>query len=91
MDGVILELVGHVVGGGGSGVDGGQVALRIIHHDTGDETADAAESINSHAGGLEGGGGRGLRGGRCAKGRGEMVGVRKGVRKGVARGRGCRG
>mmetsp|Transcript_11498 Transcript_11498/g.23557 ORF Transcript_11498/g.23557 Transcript_11498/m.23557 type:complete len:384 (+) Transcript_11498:78-1229(+) len=64
VDGVVLELVGHVVGGGTSGVDGIEVALSIVSNDTGHKTANAAESVDSHAGGLEGSGGRGSRGGR---------------------------
>ncbi len=51
VDGVVLELVGHVVSGGGSGVDRLEVALIVVHHDTGDEAADTAEAVDSHAGG----------------------------------------
>ena len=64
VDGVVLVLVGHVIGGGGTGVD--SIALNgvVIHHDTGDKTADTAESVDSHAGGhvhggTVGGGGKG--------------------------------
>ena len=63
MDGVVLELVGHVVGGGGAGVDELHVAVGIVCDDAGYEATDAPESVHSHAGGLEGGGGGGLGGG----------------------------
>ena len=35
VDGIVLELVGHVVGGG-TGVDDLEVAAGIVNHDTGD-------------------------------------------------------
>ena len=71
VDGVVLVLVGHVVGGGGTGVDGVEVSVIVIHDDAGDETADTAETVDAHAGGHGGGGtvGGGLQGGA-----GEAVG-----------------
>ena len=57
VDGVVLVLVGHVVGGGGSGVDGLKVTRFVFHHDTGDETSDTSETVNTHAGGGHGHGG----------------------------------
>ena len=65
VDGVVLVLVGHVVGGGGTGVDGVEVGRIVIHDDAGDETADTAETVDAHAGGHGGGGtvGGGLQGG----------------------------
>mmetsp|Transcript_27631 Transcript_27631/g.56627 ORF Transcript_27631/g.56627 Transcript_27631/m.56627 type:complete len:414 (+) Transcript_27631:378-1619(+) len=78
VDGVILVLVCHVVGGGRPGVDGVEGAVLVLHHDTGHETANAAETVDTHAGGhghggtiaggLEGGareGRRGVGGGRA--------------------------
>lgn len=49
VDGVVLVLVSHVVGGGRTGVDSLQVAGLVFHHDTGDKTSNAAESVNSHS------------------------------------------
>lgn len=65
VDGVVLVLVRHVVGGGRSGVDTLQFAAFIFHHDTGHKTSDASESVDSHAGGHGHGGiiGGGLQGG----------------------------
>merc|ERR1712127_908885 len=37
VDGVVLVLVGHVVGGGRPGVDGRQLHVIVLHHDPGDE------------------------------------------------------
>merc|ERR1719310_315468 len=57
VDGIVLVLVGHVVGGGRSSVDGLEVAGIIFHHDTGDKTSDTSESVDSHSGGGHGHGG----------------------------------
>ena len=82
MDGVVLVLVGHVVGGGRSGVDSGKLAVSIFHDDTGDETSDTSEAVHTHAGGhghgctvggggLQRGSGEGVGGGRASGGKGE--------------------
>mmetsp|Transcript_24226 Transcript_24226/g.46407 ORF Transcript_24226/g.46407 Transcript_24226/m.46407 type:complete len:222 (-) Transcript_24226:33-698(-) len=65
MDGIVLVLVGHVVGGGRSGVDSVKLDVVILHHDTGHETSDTSESVDSHAGSHGHGGsiGGGLKGG----------------------------
>lgn len=65
VDGIVLVLVGHVVGGGRSGVDGGKIDIIIFHHDTGHKTSDTSESVNTHTGGHGHGGsiGGGLEGG----------------------------
>jgi len=66
VDGVVLVLVGHVVGGGRTGVNGGEVDVGVLHHDTGDETSDTSESVNTHTSGHGHGGtvgGRALEGG----------------------------
>ena len=57
VDGIILVLVGHVVGGGRSSVDGLELTGFIFHHDSGDKTSDTSESVNSHSGGGHGHGG----------------------------------
>ena len=57
MDGVVLVLVGHVVGGGRSGVDAHDVHVGVLHHDTGDQASDTSESVDTHAGGLHAHGG----------------------------------
>mmetsp|Transcript_4092 Transcript_4092/g.2470 ORF Transcript_4092/g.2470 Transcript_4092/m.2470 type:complete len:373 (-) Transcript_4092:86-1204(-) len=64
VDGVVLVLVGHVVRGGGTSVDGVQLAVLVVHDDTGDKTSDTSETVNSHSGGhLHGGSvGGGLQG-----------------------------
>lgn len=76
VDGVVLVLVGHVVGGGGPGVDGLQGARVVLHDDTGDETSDTSEAVNSHSGGHGHGGsvGGGLQGGSGEGGGGVGVG-----------------
>ena len=51
VDGVVLVLVRHVVWGGRTSVDGGEVAASIVHDDTGHETSNTSESVDSHAGG----------------------------------------
>ena len=65
VDGIVLVLVGHVIGGGRSGVDGVELDVIVFHHDTGDKTSDTSESVNSHTGGHGHGGsvGGGLEGG----------------------------
>ena len=67
VDGVVLVLVGHVVGGGRSSVDGVHLAFLVFHHDTGYKTSDTSETVDTHAGGSHGHGvrvgGRGLKGG----------------------------
>lgn len=56
VDSVVLVLVGHVVGGGRTGVDGVELAVVIFHHDTGHETSNTAKTVDSHASGhLQGG------------------------------------
>merc|ERR1712087_661622 len=45
VDGIVLVLVGHVVGGGGTSVDGLELAGFVFHHDTGDKTSDTSESV----------------------------------------------
>mmetsp|Transcript_17365 Transcript_17365/g.31439 ORF Transcript_17365/g.31439 Transcript_17365/m.31439 type:complete len:222 (-) Transcript_17365:71-736(-) len=64
VDGIILVLVGHVVGGGRSGVDGAELDVIVFHHDTGYKTSDTSESVNTHTGGHGHGGsiGGGLEG-----------------------------
>jgi hypothetical protein len=52
VDGVVLVLVGHVVGGGRTSVDAHELNAIVFHHDTGDETTDTAESVNTHANGF---------------------------------------
>mmetsp|Transcript_1324 Transcript_1324/g.2637 ORF Transcript_1324/g.2637 Transcript_1324/m.2637 type:complete len:394 (-) Transcript_1324:109-1290(-) len=51
VDGVVLVLVSHVVGGGRSSVNGGEVAFLVLHHDAGHKTSDTSESVDSHSGG----------------------------------------
>lgn len=51
VDGVVLVLVGHVVRGGRTGVDTVQGNVLVLHHDTGDETSDTSETVDSHTGG----------------------------------------
>lgn len=79
VDGVVLVLVGHVVGGGGSSVDGGKLAVIVLHHDTGDKTSDTSESVDSHTGGH--GHGRAVRGSLEAGAR-EAVGASRGNKEG---------
>mmetsp|Transcript_12458 Transcript_12458/g.36725 ORF Transcript_12458/g.36725 Transcript_12458/m.36725 type:complete len:389 (-) Transcript_12458:198-1364(-) len=73
VDGVVLVLVGHVVGGGRPGVDGAEGAVLVLHHDTGHEAADTSEAVDTHAGGHLHGGtvGGGLQG-RAGEGRGSV-------------------
>ena len=47
---VVLVLVRHVVRRCGSGVDGVQLAIVVLHDDPGDETSDATEAVDPHAG-----------------------------------------
>ena len=47
VDGVVLELVGHVIRGGRASVDGVQRAILIVHHDACHQTANAAEAVNT--------------------------------------------
>jgi hypothetical protein len=49
VDGVVLVLVGHVVRGGRTGVDAVELDVIVFHHDTGYETADTSESVNTGA------------------------------------------
>merc|ERR1712008_308353 len=65
VDGVVLVLVGHVVGGGRSRVDGAELDVVILRHDTGDETSDTSKSVDTHASGHRHGGsiGGGFEGG----------------------------
>mmetsp|Transcript_21693 Transcript_21693/g.31038 ORF Transcript_21693/g.31038 Transcript_21693/m.31038 type:complete len:201 (+) Transcript_21693:664-1266(+) len=65
VDGIVLVLVGHVISGGRSGVDGTELDVIIFHHDTGHKTSNTSESVNSHTGGHGHGGavGGGLKGG----------------------------
>mmetsp|Transcript_19189 Transcript_19189/g.29665 ORF Transcript_19189/g.29665 Transcript_19189/m.29665 type:complete len:392 (+) Transcript_19189:159-1334(+) len=56
VDGIVLVLVGHVIGGGRSSVDGVDFAVIVFHDDTGYKTSDTSESVDSHSGGhLHGG------------------------------------
>ena len=57
VDGIVLVLVGHVVGGGRSGVDSLELASFVFLHDTGDETSNTSESVDSHSSGSHGHGG----------------------------------
>jgi hypothetical protein len=57
VNGVPLVLVRHVVGGGRTSVNGVEGALFVFHHDTGNETSDTSESVDSHTGGFHGHGG----------------------------------
>lgn len=83
VDGVVLVLVGHVVGGGRSGVDCLKRAGVVLHDDTGDKTSDTSESIHSHSGGHRQGGsvGGSLQGGAGESRGGEGIG-RAGGEKG---------
>ena len=85
VDGIVLVLVGHVVGGGRSGVDSLEVAGLVLHHDTGHKTSDTSESVNSHTGSHGHGG---IVGGSLEGGSGETVG-RKTTRK-IKNGRGAK-
>mmetsp|Transcript_24858 Transcript_24858/g.34734 ORF Transcript_24858/g.34734 Transcript_24858/m.34734 type:complete len:222 (+) Transcript_24858:561-1226(+) len=51
VDGIVFVLVGHVIGGGGTGVDGLKFALFVLHHDTGHKTSDTSETVDTHTGG----------------------------------------
>ena len=44
-DGVVLALSGHTDGGGRPGVDGVELDVVILHHDTGDGMADTPEGV----------------------------------------------
>lgn len=58
VDGVVLELVSHVLSSG-TGVDSLKVGAIVLDHNTGYETTDTAETIDTHVishGGLAGGG-----------------------------------
>ena len=44
-DGVALVLVGHAVGGGRPGVDGVELDVVVLQHDTGDGMADTPEGV----------------------------------------------
>jgi hypothetical protein len=57
VDGIVLVLVSHVVGGGRTGVDAVKRASFILHHDTGYETSNTSESVDTHTGGSHGHGG----------------------------------
>ena len=46
VDGIILELVGHV-GSICTCVDSHEFGVRILNHDTGNETTDAAETVDA--------------------------------------------
>mmetsp|Transcript_27801 Transcript_27801/g.50670 ORF Transcript_27801/g.50670 Transcript_27801/m.50670 type:complete len:371 (-) Transcript_27801:70-1182(-) len=84
MDGIVLVLVGHVVGGGRSGVDSVKLDVVILHHDTGHETSDTSESVHTHTGGhghagsigggLQGGTREGVSGGGASGGEGKCDG-----------------
>mmetsp|Transcript_10627 Transcript_10627/g.17906 ORF Transcript_10627/g.17906 Transcript_10627/m.17906 type:complete len:211 (-) Transcript_10627:4-636(-) len=50
VDGIVLVLVGHVVGGGGSGVDSVDSASLVFGHDTSYETSNTSETVDTHAG-----------------------------------------
>mmetsp|Transcript_46656 Transcript_46656/g.99004 ORF Transcript_46656/g.99004 Transcript_46656/m.99004 type:complete len:217 (+) Transcript_46656:672-1322(+) len=66
VDGVVLVLVSHVVGGGRPSVDSAELDVIVLHHDTGYETSDTSEAVHTHAGGHGHGGsvgGGGLQGG----------------------------
>ena len=47
VDGVVLELVRHVVRGGGASVHVEELGLRVLDHDAGHETADTAEAVDA--------------------------------------------
>ena len=72
VDGIVLVLVGHVISGGGTGVDGVELDVIVFHHDTGHKTSDTSESVNTHTGGHGHGGSVG---GGLEAGSGEGVGV----------------
>ena len=44
-DGVVLALVGRAVGGGRPGVDGVELDVAVLQHDTGDGMADTPEGV----------------------------------------------
>ena len=41
VNGVVLVLLGHAVFGGRPGIDGAELDVIVLHHNTGDKTADA--------------------------------------------------
>jgi hypothetical protein len=57
VDGIVLVLVGHVLGGGRTGVDSLEVAGIVLHHDTGHKTSNTSESVDTHASGSHAHGG----------------------------------
>mmetsp|Transcript_16621 Transcript_16621/g.31483 ORF Transcript_16621/g.31483 Transcript_16621/m.31483 type:complete len:234 (+) Transcript_16621:634-1335(+) len=49
VNGIVLVLVSHVVGGSRSSIDSVHLAVLISHDDTGNKTSDTSESVNSHS------------------------------------------
>ena len=71
VDGVVLVLVGHVVWSGRSGVDSVELDIVVFHHDTGYETSNTSESVDTHTSGHGHGG---IVGGSLKGGSGETKG-----------------
>mmetsp|Transcript_41165 Transcript_41165/g.129305 ORF Transcript_41165/g.129305 Transcript_41165/m.129305 type:complete len:235 (-) Transcript_41165:4-708(-) len=57
VDGIVLELVGHVVRGGRSSVDLEELGLRILDHDTSNKAADTSKAVDTAGDSLHGGAG----------------------------------
>mmetsp|Transcript_27918 Transcript_27918/g.41391 ORF Transcript_27918/g.41391 Transcript_27918/m.41391 type:complete len:568 (-) Transcript_27918:151-1854(-) len=53
VDGIVLVLVSHVVGGSRSCVDSVQSGVLVFHDDTGDKTSNTSESIDTNSDRLE--------------------------------------
>mmetsp|Transcript_4289 Transcript_4289/g.4790 ORF Transcript_4289/g.4790 Transcript_4289/m.4790 type:complete len:304 (+) Transcript_4289:309-1220(+) len=75
VDGIVFVLVSHVIRGGGTGVDGLEFALFVLHHDTGHKTSDTSETVHTHTGGHGHGG---IVGDRSLKGGARETGAREG-------------
>merc|ERR1719253_1396180 len=81
VDGIVLVLVGHVVSGGRTSVDGVELDVIVFHHDTRHKTSNMSEAVDTHSGGhghggtiggrLQGGSREGVSGGRANGSEGE--------------------